>query len=741
MDNKNCSDLNELFSLHYNFDKLKVLLSNILSKQNETDKKLKQQEIIVQNLFNKEYNSKNRLDNSLNNTIEKNNEKEKTVSSSPMITSQNNITLKQTNESTKKKISAQKQISEPNIEESNLENKLFEKLNEQNKLYEELNNKIKNLEESQKIFNISFKEIKKNQDNIKLENNGLQSNIQDLFENIENINIKISGLNFYDALKNIKANNSDIDITKTLIEELEKKTFQKFGCVDNKLKKNENDIFSIKNDIFNNKNKIENLNEIYQIIQKENLNQKDEFIKIKEEINKNINYLIETQYNNLNDKIDKIKNEISELNKPTINIENEINKLNNSINNNNNDLSQSLYIKISDKLHKLENNHKENIKELSNKIENILKEIKYLINIDTLQIEKDRISQLKGKLDNLLDEFDITKTNVNQNSNSLRLLTNKIEKLNFIMIEGKENFSTSISNIKSNKNKNKKELNEEHYIDNKTFNSFISIYKKDIEKIKKEHENNHKIFTDIYETLSNKIDIKEYKNTKDYFNNVIEDLNNKLETKYLIKFEINKLIRSLQNQIKLIIETMPKENNNYNSTSSNWLLANKPLGYFCASCENYIGDLTNNENSNTFYRNQTNPINLKDINCGYRIGNGFSRILSRLKIEEKKKENPNLSDDNNKTYFSDGEDKIASLENEILGKNIDNNINEAINEKIEENHNHYYSNNINSSTLNNNVLKKLPEIIKCQTEKSIFKLQKKNKETNQLKTNDEAPKM
>ena len=741
MDNKNFSDLNELFSLHYNFDKLKVLLSNILSKQNETDKKLKQQEIIVQNLFNKEYNSKNRLDNSLNNTIEKNNEKEKTVSSSPMITSQNNITLKQTNESTKKKISAQKQISEPNIEESNLENKLFEKLNEQNKLYEELNNKIKNLEESQKIFNISFKEIKKNQDNIKLENNGLQSNIQDLFENIENINIKISGLNFYDALKNIKANNSDIDITKTLIEELEKKTFQKFGCIDNKLKKNENDIFSIKNDIFNNKNKIENLNEIYQIIQKENLNQKDEFIKIKEEINKNINYLIETQYNNLNDKIDKIKNEISELNKPTINIENEINKLNNSINNNNNDLSQSLYIKISDKLHKLENNHKENIKELSNKIENILKEIKYLINIDTLQIEKDRISQLKGKLDNLLDEFDITKTNVNQNSNSLRLLTNKIEKLNFIMIEGKENFSTSISNIKSNKNKNKKELNEEHYIDNKTFNSFISIYKKDIEKIKKEHENNHKIFTDIYETLSNKIDIKEYKNTKDYFNNVIEDLNNKLETKYLIKFEINKLIRSLQNQIKLIIETMPKENNNYNSTSSNWLLANKPLGYFCASCENYIGDLTNNENSNTFYRNQTNPINLKDINCGYRIGNGFSRILSRLKIEEKKKENPNLSDDNNKTYFSDGEDKIASLENEILGKNIDNNINEAINEKIEENHNHYYSNNINSSTLNNNVLKKLPEIIKCQTEKSIFKLQKKNKETNQLKTNDEAPKM
>jgi hypothetical protein len=475
------------------------------------------------------------------------------------------------------------------------------------------------------------------------------------------------------------------------------------------------------------------------MIQKENLNQKDEFIKIKQEINNNINNLLDTQSNNLNDKIDKLKNEISEINKPNINnIENEQNKSNNNMDNNN--LSQSLYNKISDKIQKLENNNKENIKELSNKIENISKEMKHLIKIETLQTEIDRVSQLKGKLDNLLDEFDITKTNVNQNSNSLRLLTNKIEKLNSQIIEGKDNFSTTISNIKQKKNK--KEQIEEHYLDIKTFNSFFSIYKKDIEKIKKEHDNIHKIFNDIYETLSNKIDIKEHKNTKDYLNNAIEDLNNKLEKKYLIKFEINKLIRSLQNQIKLIIETIPKENNNFTSTNNNWLLANKPLGYYCASCENYIGDLSNNENNNTIYQNQTNPINLKDTNYGYRIGNGFSRILSRLQIEDKKKENHNFSEDNNKTYFSDGEDKFVSLENEILGKSI-NNINETNNENVEEknNNNHYHSNNINVSTLNNNILKKLPEITKCQTEKTIFKLQKKIKETNQLKTNDEAPRM
>ena len=58
------------------------------------------------------------------------------------------------------------------------------------------------------------------------------------------------------------------------------------------------------------------------MVQKENSNQKNEFIKLKQEINKDINNLIDTQNTNLNDKIDKIKNEISKLNKPSINIEN-----------------------------------------------------------------------------------------------------------------------------------------------------------------------------------------------------------------------------------------------------------------------------------------------------------------------------------------------------------------------------------------------------------------------------------
>ena len=42
------------------------------------------------------------------------------------------------------------------------------------------------------------------------------------------------------------------------------------------------------------------------MVQKENSNQKNEFIKLKQEINKDINNLIDTQNTNLNDKFDKI---------------------------------------------------------------------------------------------------------------------------------------------------------------------------------------------------------------------------------------------------------------------------------------------------------------------------------------------------------------------------------------------------------------------------------------------------
>ena len=629
-------DLNELFSLQYNFDKLKVLLGNILTKQNETEKKIKNQDSIIHNLFNKQYNSHksdNNLIEKLNNfKIEKIKEKEKikTLSSSTLNNqNQNNIN---SIESSNNKITVKNNIIESQNKNDYSESKNDFNVDNYNKLFDEINARLKKIEDNHNLFDKSLKEIKKNQDNFKSENNDLKSNIHDIFENIENMNIKISGLNIYDALKNIKSNDGNIDINKTLIESLEKKVFQKFSFVDNKIKSNESEIFSVKNDIFNTKNNIEKINENIELFEKESLNQKEEINKIKQEIELNIKEKVNTKVKNLEEEIKKLKNEINN-NLSNTNIKDTENENENiKTENEKIDSYNKMHQKIQSLYKKIENITEIEIQKINDKIENIIKELKMFINIDIFQKEKDRLSQLIGKCNNLSDEFEIVKTNVNQNTNSIRIFTNTLEKLNSQIIEGKENYFNSTSEKKLKKIN--KDLSE-NYLDNKTFNSFISIYKKDMEKIKKEHDDIQKIFNDVYETFKTKVDINEHKNSKEYLTNIIEELNNKLENKYFEKFEINKIIRNIQNQIKLIIESIPKEKEKNNLTSNNWLLANKPLGFYCASCESYIGDISG-ENS-MFYSKNNNPLNLKENMTGYRIGNGFSRILSRLKIGEQKK--------------------------------------------------------------------------------------------------------
>jgi hypothetical protein len=64
----------------------------------------------------------------------------------------------------------------------------------------------------------------------------------------------------------------------------------------------------------------------------------------------------------------------------------------------------------------------------------------------------------------------------------------------------------------------------------------------------------------------------------------------------------------------------------------NWLIAKKPInGFTCASCEAYIGDLKDRENYLAWNKYPMREPQDK----AYRIGNGFSRMLSMLNVEVK----------------------------------------------------------------------------------------------------------
>ena len=128
------------------------------------------------------------------------------------------------------------------------------------------------------------------------------------------------------------------------------------------------------------------------------------------------------------------------------------------------------------------------------------------------------------------------------------------------------------------------------------------------------------------------------------------------------------------------------------------MLVKKPIGGFsCASCENYLGDLK--ENDEKIFWNKFPEHDNKDINI-YRIGNGFSRILNMINV---KSDNPN-NDDNNILQFKSDIDKpdYGQILNKDNKKDIE--INEIKNkEKTNLNSTQYTMKKRNKNMFRNNI--------------------------------------
>ena len=234
-----------------------------------------------------------------------------------------------------------------------------------------------------------------------------------------------------------------------------------------------------------------------------------------------------------------------------------------------------------------------------------------------------------------------------------------------------------LQNLKSNRNnedsddtKSRQNLlmaKLDDYVETSIFNEFIKEETKVNEKFKKDIESYKQFNEEIIETLKKAASIQDLKNLEDYIVDLFEELKDKLFKLYPRKSDINKNIKSLELQIKHIYEMIIKKD----ERTDNWMLAKKPIGGFsCASCENYIGDLK--ENDEKVFWNQM-PDHEKDINVN-RLGNGFSRILNLVNI---KKENKNNKDDNNLLLKSEVEKpdygKILKKDNKSNenNKNID----------------------------------------------------------------------
>ena len=135
----------------------------------------------------------------------------------------------------------------------------------------------------------------------------------------------------------------------------------------------------------------------------------------------------------------------------------------------------------------------------------------------------------------------------------------------------------------------------------------------------------------------------------------MEDLKIAFAKKFAEKNEVNRGMKYLDQQIRNIIQIYIKKI----EKGDNWLLSKKPISSnLCASCESYIGDIKDMNNANNIYV-PWNKYPVKDTNDKlYRMGNGYSKMLQMIQVDEneKKKEQGNNINNMTKTEYFNGFD-------------------------------------------------------------------------------------
>ena len=209
-----------------------------------------------------------------------------------------------------------------------------------------INKTIKDLEKRLDELNIKTNKdislkIIKNEDNINKNNNQINQldknyteinkKLNKFNEELDKIKVKVEDFNIYDIFKN-NSGEGDGDPNVALIMNLENKIFKKFSLYDEKIKKNESDLFKISEDLKNLKALIDN----YKV---QNQRNNEKIVEIEQNLNDYINKnnkKKEEFENNLETMEQKIKqfnsNEIiKEFDKKIKKIEEDLKNVNNEL--------------------------------------------------------------------------------------------------------------------------------------------------------------------------------------------------------------------------------------------------------------------------------------------------------------------------------------------------------------------------------------------------------------------------
>ena len=690
-------DINKLFSLSYTFDNLKLIMNTLLENQNIIYSKIKDLET---NISTEKEDSKTRI-----NLLEK---KLKTLTlkkeyiPTKKTYENNNTSIKLSGEESKlEKETEKKEEKEENKEskekekdssisfkkkedivspmsgsrvegqEDDIENDKSNILiyneeieNVKNKL-EEMNQKLNKIEKNSKFDASKILGQTGNKEEVQL----IKLNIKSLEEKIDEINkdkheikkvldemkIKILDFNIYDILKEANLSEGNLDASKLLIMNLEEKFMKKTQIIDEKIKKNEDDMYNLKNEFQNVKNEA-------QVISTSLSGFKSSVKEISEQVTKT-NDQNSNMVNEANNKINevykkllqKFEEERKNSKKNYEKLKNYIKKIEGNTNGLGNAGTNELKGELSDSDLRC-------LAELTKRITDLEKQMKMLYHSLDISKFKEEVAKLENELMQKIDEKDFfelsNKVNLNtaimnnmketleraqdvgnKNSKDLNFLLRKLESVNATVIA----FKAALEALSGIKNENI--FDPTRYIDIATFNDFIKAYHKDVEKIEKNIEDVRRLISELASVLKTKASGEDMHTFEGLIHNKLDEMKLFCGRKFSDKIEVNKNFKYIDAQIKHLTTVIMKKN----EKNDPWLIAKKPIGgHICASCEAYIGELKEKDDFMVW-----NKYPQREKEKNYRIGNGFSHMLNMLNIDMKSQDNYN-SEDNN-IGISDGE--------------------------------------------------------------------------------------
>ena len=479
----------------------------------------------------------------------------------------------------------------------------------------------------------------------------VEANIQSLIKkankqekSLKEIKLKLKDFNIFEIFKSIgntSENGQNNNILISLIDNLDNNINSKLKITEDKMAKLDETNFKIFQDVQNLKN-IQDLNnrnidtnkktleELY--IKTRDIEQKIN-VSLNEVSNKNkkIENLIKENINPNSKKksVDKdiISQQIKENNENSKNLEN----LKEEINNNIDEKLKELNKRILDvEKHFKFLSSQDWVEEIKKDI-NLLKEdkMKYALYID-LNETNDKAQEMNKEIKFLREQYEDLSNNqiLNEDVQSLKrkfeLFNNKIQEVE----ESFENLENKVNTNANNKiliNENNKRL-----VEIKVFEDFKSQIIKEFKNVNENFTHMHKMIDEILNSLKNKASYKDLKTLEEEISVKFEDMKLSSTKKFAERVETIKNFKYLDQEIKHMIQVYIKRADK----NENWLIAKRPINSnICASCESYIGDLKDNS---PYIPWNKYPLREQGDNM-YRLGNGFSKMLQMIQVDENDK--------------------------------------------------------------------------------------------------------